>query len=791
MKNKLQKLLFAGLLSSSSYMAFGQAEIQIIHNSSDPSAASVDIYVDGALTLDDFSFRTATGFLSLPSEVLINIGVAPGTSESSDDIIANFEVTLEDGQRYIAVANGVLDPALFAANPNGTSTAFTLFIEDNIQNMAMNAGDVDFVVVHGSTDAPTVDVIARDVATLVDDASYSYITPYINVPANNYILDVALAAGEPVVASFQADISALGGGSAVIFASGFLDPSTNQDGEAFGLFAALANGTVVAFPPLSTARLQVIHNAADPAAEFVDIYLNGEILLDDFEFRTATPFIDALAGQVLNIGVAPGNSESFSDTLVSFNVTLEADNKYVAIANGVLNPSSFAVNPDGTSTAFTLFLQNEMIEEATSTNVDFRAVHGASDAPTVDVIARDVATLVNDASYSNITPYITVPPASYILDVTVAAGTPIVASFAADLSTLGGGTAVVFASGFLDPSTNQDGAAFGLFAALANGTVVAFPPVSLARLQVIHNAADPAAEFVDIYVNGGLEFDDFEFRTATPFLDLPASEILNIGVAPGSSSSVSDTLKNFAVTLVNGEKYIAVANGVLNPLDFAVNPDGTSTAFTLFLQNQMREEATLATNVDFRVIHGASDAPTVDVLAGGGPLVDNAAYSNITPYLSVPAAEYVLDVTLGNDNSAIVASYIAPLTGLAGGSAVILASGFLDPSTNQNGEAFGLLVALADGTTFLLDIVSGIDENSNIQNFVMSPNPANDVVRISPVGIPAVSSVEIINTVGQIVKVESLSNSTISIPVNDLESGIYFIRVQNENSKFVSKLIVE
>jgi hypothetical protein len=156
-------------------------------------------------------------------------------------------VTLENGNTYVAIANGVLDPNSYAANPDGRSTAFTLFVKDMARESGTSS-DVDFFVLHGATDAPTVDVIARGVATLVDDAAYGDITGYISVPAGNYTLDLTLADGTTLVQSYWADLRTLGGGSAVVFASGFLDPSANQNGEAFGLFFVLADGTVGQFP---------------------------------------------------------------------------------------------------------------------------------------------------------------------------------------------------------------------------------------------------------------------------------------------------------------------------------------------------------------------------------------------------------------------------------------------------------------------------------------------------------------------------------------------------------------
>jgi hypothetical protein len=327
---------------------------------------------------------------------------------------------------------------------------------------------------------------------------------------------------------------------------------------------------------------------------------------------------------------------------------------------------------------------------------------------------------------------------------------------------------------------------------------ITFGPVPTARLQVIHNAADIAADPVDVYLDGTLLLDDFAFRAATGFIDAPAGVEINIGVAAGNSSSVDDTLKNFAVTLEDGMTYVAVANGVLDPNSYAANPDGRSTAFTLFINAMARETGT-GSDVDFFVLHGATDAPTVDVIARGvGTLVDDAAYGDITSYIPVPPAEYTLDLTLA-DGTTLVQSYVADLSGLGGGSAAVFASGFLTPASNQNGEAFGLFFALADGTVGQFPIVTSVEEISSLtpktynlsQNY---PNPFNPSTTIN-FSLPnnEFVTLKVYNILGG--EVATLVNRELTagsyefdFNASNLASGIYFYELKAGNFAEIRKM---
>jgi len=814
-------LLAVGLTASTGNADDDYAYLQVIHNSSDPAAATVDIYVNGELTLDDFAFRAATPFLELPADVELGIGVAPGNSSSAADILATIPVTLEEGKKYVAIANGVLDPTMFEANPDGESTGFNLYVIDYGRTKAKRWWMVDIAAFHGATDAPTVDIRVEGWrhGALFNDLTYGEFSKYRKVRAKKYVLNVT-PGNDPstVVASFEADLSGLRGGAAVVFASGFLSPDNDMMGEGFGLFAALPDGTVVPLPAINNdpmAYLQVIHNSADPAAASVDIYVNGELALDDFAFRSATPFLELPAGVELGIGVAPGTSTSSADILATIPVTLEADKKYVAVANGVLDPSMFELNPDAQSTAFGLFVMDYGQTKANRNwNVDIAAFHGSTDAPTVDIRVNgsDGGALFGGLTYGEFSWYEGVRPKTYILNVTPANDpNTIVASFEANLSGLRGGAAVVFASGFLSPDNDMMGEGFGLFAALPDGTVVPLPAVvveSLARLQVIHNSADPAAEYVDIYINGELTLDDFAFRAATPFIDVPAGVELGIGVAPSTSSSSADIIATIPVTLEEDKTYVAIANGVLDPSMFEENPDAKMIGFNLFATDDAREKGFWPWFVTLRAFHGVTDAPTVDVRVRlgrwGFNLFNNLTYGEFSGFRVVPPAMYTLDVTPGNDNSTVVASYTADLRSLAGGSAVVFASGFLSPGNDMDGAGFGLFVALPDGTTFPLPAAGGFaakglndapvpDQFELAQNY---PNPFNPTTTIE-FSLPKAGNVtlEVYNTLGQ--KVTTLVDGAMSagpqqvqFDGNNLASGIYFYRLETDGFNDVKKMVL-
>lgn len=206
------------------------AQVQIVHNSPSPA---VDIYVDGTLAVENFSYRSSTGLVDLPLNTVV--GIAP----AGDDIIAEFPFALEQGVDYIVVASGIL---------NNTETPFTL-LASTLNQEAQDNESFALKVLHGVTDAPAVDIYANG-SLVIDSLVYSDFTDYLQLPVGNYTIDITAHGAQQAVASFSAPLTGLGGGAGILYASGFLAGADTD--PAFALVLTTPSSYVVELPETET-----------------------------------------------------------------------------------------------------------------------------------------------------------------------------------------------------------------------------------------------------------------------------------------------------------------------------------------------------------------------------------------------------------------------------------------------------------------------------------------------------------------------------------------------------------
>lgn len=791
----------------------GTARAQIIHNSADPAAATVDIYVDivtDTVKFDDVAFREATPFVDLPTGYGLTAVVAgSGSADITDQVVGSFPLTAVDGESYTIVASGVVGTG-FAANPDAVNTDFTLLVRPGARESAANAGEVDLLVHHGSTDAPSVGINANGGA-VVPAATYQDFAGYLSVPATEFRVDVT-AVNDPstIIAPFYVDLSGFADEALTVFASGFLDPAANNSGPAFGLYAvSAAGGPAIPLTAVGAARAQIIHNSAAPAADTVDIYVNtlaDTVKLDDVAFRNATGFLDLPSDYPLDIVIAGSNSANIGDAVVAtIPATVMDGESYSIVASGVLG-GTFAANPDGINTDFTLLVNPGARETAANPGeVDLLVHHGSTDAPSVGIAANG-GLIVDSAAYQDFAGYLGVPAAAYRVDVTAPNDADnIIAPFYVDLSGFPDEALTVFASGFLTPADNDDGPAFGLFAvSAAGGEAIPLSPVGEARVQVIHNSADPAAATVDIYVDilrDTLKFDDVSFRAATAFQSLPTGYDLDIVVAGPSSADITDAaVDTTTATLMAGDTLYAVANGVLDTTGFSTAANGDAIFFDLYF-GAAREAAVDPTKFDLKVFHGATDAPVVDVAVNEGipALIDSLPYGVFTDYVAVDPALYELGVGAHEltDAADILASFDADLSGAAGGAGLILASGFLDVTDEPTGAlSFGLLFVQPDGTATLLPVTTGLDlplDNSVVRVY---PNPIRGQATLDyQVQQGGAVNVQLFDLQGRELMSESVErvpgNYQMNLNTEGFTSGVHLLMVTTPTTRSVMRVTIQ
>lgn len=339
------KLLLVALLMQLAIIgsAFANsARVQVIHNSADRAAAEVDIWLNNVLLLDNFKFRQATPFVDAPAGVPITISIQPSNSVDTVGALAKFTYTLEAGKKYIIIANGIVIPTGY--NP---VKPFNLYVYDMGRETASNPNNTDVLAFHGSTDAPTVDVVESLVGagTIIDNFEYGKYAGYLELPNENFKLDIKDESGTTTVISYNAPLKDLNlkGKSLVLMASGFLNPAANNNGEAFGLFAVLSDGTVAALPPSTMSNViensfinKLFTNYPNPFSDETNITFNvespGRVIVNIYDYRGK--LITTLLDEVLPTGEQKikFSSNSLPSGIYSYKIIKDSN-----VISGIMN----------------------------------------------------------------------------------------------------------------------------------------------------------------------------------------------------------------------------------------------------------------------------------------------------------------------------------------------------------------------------------------------------------------------------------------------------------------------
>lgn len=219
----------------------GNAVVRIAHLS--PDAPNVDVSVGGAEILTDVAYGTVSDYYVLEPSTYA-VAVAP-TGE--DDAVFEQDVEFTSGAFTVA--------ALGELAEQRQSFAVETF-EDRVD--APGADSAAARVVHASPDAPPVSVAVQGGDTLVEEVGFGEASEYVEVPAGDYTLDIAVAGGgdtgtetggsdetgtgtanetdtgtatetvAPGTVVASADVSLAGGSVVSAFATGYVSP----DGEA-------------------------------------------------------------------------------------------------------------------------------------------------------------------------------------------------------------------------------------------------------------------------------------------------------------------------------------------------------------------------------------------------------------------------------------------------------------------------------------------------------------------------------------------------------------------------------
>ncbi len=465
-----------------------QVDVTIVNNSADPELRLVDVHITQAgevYKIEDLTYQTGrnasdVAFLFAGFEVDIRITTAKSVDPANIRTLGSTKFTGEEGDAYVLVLNGVLGTG-FVANPDERPITSTL----SLVKVPLEPGDpvqnTGLFFVHGSTDMNKFDLrISNRAGIAVRNFTYGDQTSsMVEVKREIVGMQMFEPGTQKLLGGFVVDLSGVTP-ITVFVLSGFQTPGDNKSStDSLSLIGILESGAVVRYPLTSgsqSARVQYIHNMAEPTYGVANIWLNKELNVRNLQYRRGTAYTDFPAGVPLQFGVSANSVQAFTQVRDTFDLpTLRPGKRYQVLFTGIRDSARYVRNPDSVNVKIDVLILEDALERSPGTDsAAIRVVHGVQDAPSLSFETRRRGVLANRLTYKQGSAVYNVARAGVdtVMVRNLATGT-IIASFQMDLRG-NNRAATLLATGFLDPARNNNAnpTNYGLRLVLidANGT---------------------------------------------------------------------------------------------------------------------------------------------------------------------------------------------------------------------------------------------------------------------------------------------------------------------------------
>ncbi len=357
-----------------------ETRVRLFHGGSDAPTVNLDLGNDGTVEVNTFERFTFTPEAGVVLPEGLRIGVLAGTS-----LVTTFTApaSLPDATTATIIATGLLGSA------PGEVDGFSLLAVFADNTAAFIRQDARLTVVHGSANAPAVDIYARGVASpLLNDVPFGAAAT-LRVPPAAYDIDVragTAAVTDPAVVSAE-DLVLAPGRSYVALAAGLLG------GDAASGLRILAFETGFGAPGSNQALVRIVHAGADAPTVDIDVGDDGTA-----ELAGVTRFAESGASgvglpaeQALQIGIRAGGNRVTAFTTPQLTngsaLYLVATGLFAQRAGANTGFALWALDPSDNPT-FTRIAQNPTIY----------ALHACSNAPAVDIWAGN-SRVINNIAY--------------------------------------------------------------------------------------------------------------------------------------------------------------------------------------------------------------------------------------------------------------------------------------------------------------------------------------------------------------------------------------------------------